>query len=74
MHASQCMLLGAEGLLALEQWPPLEPRIYPSQLKPLYLKDSGMQPARNEAKLVLPRKMPIWKMTSHVCAAMGLPF
>lgn len=66
------MLLGTEGL-ALEQWPPLEPRMYPGQLKPLYLKDSGMQPARNEAKLVLPRKMPIWKMTSHVCAAMGLP-
>lgn len=68
------MLLGINGLLPLHHWPPLEPRIYPSQLESLYLEASGMQPGGNEAKLVLPKKMPFWKMTSHVCAAMGLPF
>ena len=64
MHSSQYVLLGVDGLLSLEHWPPLEPRIYPGQFESLYLEASGMQPARNEAKLVLPKKMPIWKMTS----------
>lgn len=74
MHSSQHVLLGVDGLLSLEHWPQLEPRIYPGQFESLHLEALGMQPSGNEAKLVLPKKMPIWKMTSHVCAAMDLPF
>lgn len=70
MHSSQCVLLGVDGLLSLEHWP----RIHPSQVESLYLEALGMHPAGDEAKLVVPKKMPIWKMTSLVCAALGLPF
>lgn len=65
------MLLVVDGLLSLEPWSPREPRIYPSPLESLYLEASGRQPAGNEAKLVLPKKMPIWKMTFHVCACLS---
>lgn len=71
MHPSQCVLVAVIGLLSLEPWSTLEPRIYPSPLESLYLEASGMQPAGNEAKWVLPKKMPVWKMTFLVCVCLS---